>query len=98
MNIVYKEYITGRDAQALEACLMEDMKLNEEGKPTGFNPLAVQKRLNKAIELCVVSVDGDTNVLDKVLDLPKEKYNEVVDKVTEIAELDAGINEKKKTD
>jgi hypothetical protein len=99
MNIVYKEYITGRDLQAIEACLMEGMTVGADGKPQGFNPLAIQKRLNKAIVACVLSVDGKTDdVLNKVLDLPKDKFNEVVAKVTEIAELDAVAVEKKKTE
>lgn len=93
MQIVYKEYITGRDQQAIEACLYKDMQISANGEATGFNPKAIQDRLNMAIESCVVSVDGSTeNVLDKVLDLPVKEYEEVKAKVEEIA----GLSEEKK--
>jgi hypothetical protein len=93
MNIVYKEYITGRDAQAIEASLFDGMTIGADGKPQGFSPVAIQKRLNKAIEACVVSVDGKTEgVLDTILDLPVAQFNEVKDKVEELA----GLNDEKK--
>ncbi len=93
MNIVYKEYITGRDQQAIEASLYKDMKISPDGKAAGFNPQAIQDRLNTAIEACVVSVDGATEgVLDLILDLPLDKYEEVKAKVEELT----GLSEEKK--
>lgn len=88
-EIIYKEYLTGRDVQEIEDCLYSGMEVGTDGTPKGFDPKVITKRLNKAIELLVVSVGGETDkILDRVLDLPKDQYLSVKAKISEMAELE----------
>lgn len=48
-----------------------------------------QKATNKAIELVVLEIDGNSEkIVDQVLDLPKPDYQAIVDKVNEITDPD----------
>lgn len=96
MNIKYKEYITGRDIQTLDKILNDGIVMGTDGKPQSFDTGVVLKRLNKAIELVVESVDDvKEGVLNKILDLPGPEYNEVLKKVKQIAGIDEDADQKK---
>lgn len=64
-------------------------KAEKVKQTTSMDAKVGQKAQNKALELIVISVDGEKeNVVDLVLDLPTKDYRAVVDKVNEITEPD----------
>lgn len=92
--VVFYAYATGRDFNAIQSCYLEGTKIQMAGSNPvieGFDATSDFKAKEKAIELLVVSLDGDsTDIVNRVLDLP---YGEV-------AEIQAALDEatgKKKT-
>jgi len=90
-KVVYKTYLTGREANEIQKVMLKNVTMELKGKEpsvSGFNGASIAELSDKTIELMVVSVDGSaTNVLDALLDLPNKDYleaKEMIDK--EIAE------------
>jgi hypothetical protein len=91
-SVVFKAYLTGREAQELKSVLFGALKVGiddaQAGKVNIENMsgdfLLAQER--KAMSLVLVSLDGNTeNVLEQLLDLPSSEYDAVkaeVDKIT----------------
>lgn len=86
--VVMRTYATGREFTDIQNCILKNAKVSYVGgQPvaegvSGSSELEANK---KAVELLVVSVDGKTeNVLDTVLDLPADDYQEVVEAVKEL--------------
>lgn len=89
--VVLRTYITGREFQALKNVYVEDAKAKIDGRGgvevEGFNPLADDKAIERMISFVVVSLSGSTeNVVDRVLDLPVDDYQEIVTKIKEITD------------
>ena len=88
-KIVYYEYATGRDYNAIQEVYLKDAKLNMIGKDVrieGFNPNAENEANKIMFSLLVVSVDDQNEgVADKILDLPVIDYNEVIAALNEIS-------------
>lgn len=77
-TLVLNEYITGAENWQIR----EIYRATAEAKSD--KDLDAEK---KALELIVVSLDGDTsNVPQRVLDIPLTNYREVVDEITPIVE------------
>lgn len=81
-------YATGREFQAIQNALIGSMDLGIEGQEPKVESIDFEKQTeanNEAIKTLVVSVDGEEeDVLDKVLDLPSDDYQEVLDKVNDL--------------
>lgn len=88
IEVVLKEYITGRDKRAIKGIMLGGMQLQLENGGTKSNINAgdiTVKTENKAIETIVISVGGDTeNVLDKILDLKGKDYDYVIDEINKV--------------
>jgi hypothetical protein len=86
-EVVFNAYATGREFNEIQACYTKDAKLTMVGKDMridNFNPSAEMDAVRKTLELMVVSLDGEKekegkSIVDRVLDLRVEDYNEVVE-------------------
>lgn len=86
-TIVVQEYATGREFNEIQNEYLKGANVNVIGgvpRIDGFNPAADSEANKKAVELLVVSLDGQQEVegktlVDRVLDLPYEQYNEVIE-------------------
>ena len=81
-KVVLKPYVTGAEKQSIG-----DAYIDAKVEP-GIKPSESLKRSTKrAIEVCVISVDGKTtNIYDEVMALPHHDTAEVVEKINEITE------------
>lgn len=92
-------YITGREAREISNVFLEGMTFQVDAtgqtKTNEMSAGIASKAQDKAIELLVVSVNGDKeNVLQKVLDLPKADFDEVL---KEVDVIQNGLAPEKKT-
>lgn len=87
--VVIKTYCTGREYNAIELVYLTGANVSREGAEVvvkGFNPTVEQEASQKAIEMLVVSLDGDANdILNRILDLPHPQYLEVVQALGEVS-------------
>lgn len=92
-KIELKEYITGRDMRELKDIYLKVGKIDATGQGmTDIKPEILNQAENKSIELAVISIDGATEgILEKILDMPAEDMNFIMDAVQEIT----GFNKKK---
>jgi len=90
-KVVLKTYITGREEREIRNVYLENIDVTGNGAVKDIKADLVGKAENKAIELIVISVDGNKEkVVDLVLDLRKEDCNFIVEQINEI------IGDKKK--
>src|SRR5579863_7124232 len=84
--VTLKPFITGRDKRHIKDSFLEDTTVYQQGsdKPS-FNMQAIKTNTatDRAIQAVVVSVTGEgvdasKPVIDQVLDLPDEDYDEVM--------------------
>lgn len=95
-KVILRSWINGRESQAIDNAMFSGIGTTGDGKTLrpkiSGSMLADQE--NKALELIVVSVDGNsTKVVDKVLDMRKQDYEAVVKEVQRV--VDGDIPEKK---
>lgn len=87
-TIVHKTYATGREYNEIQNIYLKDAKVNVIGGVTrieGFSANTDYETNKKAIELLVVSVDGDTSTfIEKILDLPVKEFNEAIDVLNDL--------------
>ena len=72
--VIAKAYLTGYDKRAYRKVLID---LQTSGK--GGTAEGLDEADDVTIKTIVISVDGDTNVLDKVLGMRSDDYEEVMD-------------------
>ena len=83
-------YITGRDAEAIQAPLLKAMKLqpNKRGEDVQMGEIdtdKIRESNHVALKSVVKSVGGKTeNVVDALLDMPAQDYEFVVEAVDDI--------------
>lgn len=91
-----KTYLTGGEAREIQNVYLEEIKFEmgkEDPKVSNVNASVVNKAQDKAIEMVVVSIDGNTeDILSNVLDLRKEEFDELM---KEIDTAQAGLSKKK---
>lgn len=92
-------FITGREAREITNVYLEGMKIQIDAsgqtKSNEMNASLSAQAQDKAIELLVRSVNGDTTkCLANVLDLPKTDFDEVI---AEIDKIQSGLPAEKKT-
>ena len=84
-SVVFRTYITGGEKRQITEIYITAMR----GKATGADvEVSVEYQAeNKAIEFAVVSLDGMTeNLVERILDLPLEDFDEIRAQVKEITE------------
>jgi uncharacterized protein YxjI len=91
ITITYRDFITGRQQRYIKDAFTEDVEFENKG---GEQTYKVEGRklnisIDRSIEAVIVKVEGAgvdpaNKVLDQVLDLPAEDYNEVLGKVNEV--------------
>ncbi len=88
-KVVIKTYATGREFNEIQNCYLKDAKLNVIGGVTkieGFSPTSEFEATKKTLELLVVSLDGIAeNLVDRILDLRVDDYNEIVEALKEVS-------------
>jgi hypothetical protein len=92
-KVELKDFITGREFEEIQKPIT-DVKIQIEagGKGVGeINAGEVQRKsTEKAIEIIVVSIDGETkDVLNKVYDMPSKDYSFVL---AEVDKVGKGVN------
>ena len=87
-KVVLKTYITGREFNAIQDIYLSSAKLDMVGKDmkSTFDASIQTKATEKTIEMVVVSVDGNTKVLDAVLDLPVNEYDQVIKAIESVTD------------
>jgi hypothetical protein len=88
-EVQVKEWITGAEAEAIEAILYEaiDAQPSASGRVNfgKINPEIIDKQAHKELEIFVVSVGGSTEeVLPALLSLPEIDYKFIRDTVKEL--------------
>ena len=88
-TVTLRGFITGRIDQEIQNVFLNDTDIEADskgGQAMKMKASLTQLANNKAIELIVLSIDGNTeNVLDQVLDLHSVDYKAVVAKVNEVS-------------
>lgn len=92
--VLLKPFVTGRARAAIRGVLLSQMQVtgktgqkDDEGE-VHFTAAATQEANLKAMELLIISVDGDaTEPYDAVLDMHEDDYQAVYDKVAEITNV-----------
>lgn len=94
---VLKTYVTGGEFREISDVYLNamEMKVGADGAPDmRINAGVIKKMQDKAIETIVVSFDGIAeNVLGRILDLPKNEFDEIAEAVDETKD---GLIDKKK--
>jgi hypothetical protein len=90
-KVVLRSYLTGREANELKAVMFSAVKMNMDDVQSGKIGVGevpgtfLVEQEKKALDILLVSLDGDTNApVDKLLDLPSTEYDAVVKAVNEI--------------
>lgn len=105
-KVVLRGYVTGRIDAEVQAILSESIdiqsNIDEDSKTSGgtvrFSATGQRKATQKAMELMLVSLDGDsTNVYERVLDLPVGDTDFITEKVNAITEASKVSDSKKKS-
>lgn len=86
------EWITGRESEYINEPIIEATSMKMivvDGQPTpsldNFKNTAITESVHRSIESVVVSVDGNKDdILNRVLDLKKDVYDEIVKVVDDI--------------
>jgi hypothetical protein len=97
IDIILKQWITGREQEYIQEPIFEAASIKAGITPQGpttelkeFKSSAITESFHRTIEKVLVSVDGKTeNVLDLVLELPADDYNEIVEAVNDVVKKKA---------
>lgn len=82
-KVLFKEYITGRDLneykKAQYACMKFD-RIGNEVTQEFVNDNLVSIEV-KGLQITVISFNGEEQATEKMLDLPADEYNEIVNEM-----------------
>ncbi len=85
-KVELKDYITGGEFMQLQGVFLGGMKVSTAGTPPVMDATVTLDAQKKALELIVLSLnDSKENILQRILDLPKDEYLEIqaqVDAIT----------------
>lgn len=89
--VLLRSYLTGREANELKAVMYSAVKMDMEDAQSGKVKVSdvpgtfLVEQERKALELLLVSIDGDTAApIEKLLDLPSGEYDAVVKEINKI--------------
>lgn len=92
-KIEIKTYVTGGEAREIQGVLLKNVKVGDGGDIGKINATVMTESQDKAIEMIVESFDeSKDDILKKVLDLPKNDFDELV---LEINKSQEGLSKKK---
>lgn len=97
-EIEMRDYITGREYRLIQSVFLSGMevRVGVEGTPemnNAMKPEMIDLAQDKTIEILIVSVNGNKeNVLQSVLDMPKDDFDQVVAAMNEVSN---GLGKKK---
>jgi len=81
-KIVYKTYLTAGEHKQIEAEFLKSAKINFVGEKVvidNVSPLVQGEKENKMVEMLTVSInENKENILQNMLDLPYEEWNEIL--------------------
>ena len=90
-KIILRTYLTGRESNELKSVMFSALKMNMEDAQSGKVNVSdvpgtfLVEQERKALDILIVSIDGDTaSPVDKLLDLPASEYEAVVKEVNAI--------------
>ncbi|OIQ65523.1 hypothetical protein GALL_529170 [mine drainage metagenome] len=90
-KVVLNSYLSGREDNELTSVLYGDLKMSVEDMQKGITSVKdvpatfIVKQEEKAVQLLVVSVDGNAeNAAQVVLDFPKLEYQAVIAEINKI--------------
>ena len=90
-KIILRTYLTGRESNELKSVMFSALKMNMEDAQSGKVNVSdvpgtfLVEQERKALDILIVSIDGDTaSPVDKLLDLPATEYEAVVKEVNAI--------------
>ena len=94
-EVELKNEITGRDFREIKYASTEALKFNDRMSIDRVSSGYLQHMEDIAIQKVVLSIDGKTeDILNAVLDLPKDDYQEVIEAVEKLTK---GDSQKKRT-
>jgi hypothetical protein len=94
-KVVFHDYITGREQRSIQEVFLRKVEISRvsqaDGKTdagvSGFSAAAIAEAQDLAFKLLIVSMDdSNENIVQRVLDLPAEEFDEVVAVINEITE------------
>lgn len=97
-QVEIKTYLTGREKRALtNVFLTSELNFDpDNGSVKGMNAELIDKAQDLAWQTVIVSIDGSNeNIVDKILDMRVEDYNQVIEEVNKITSVKQ--SEEKKT-
>lgn len=87
-TVVLRDYLTGREKRSIKNALWGGKNMTIKDGKGESDPVPMEDMdasTDKTIELMVVSIDGSSeNILDTVLDMHSNDYDELMDKIEEI--------------
>jgi len=92
-EVEVKTYITGGENREIEDIYLKDMQVSVDGEGNtvipGIDAKLAREAQNKTFEIMVLKVDGNSeNILEAVLALPKEDYDNLVLELNKLMGLD----------
>lgn len=95
--VILKSFITGGDDEAIQGVIEDSLSIDASGDGDGQAKIrgsVVREMRHKALEIVVLSVDGESeDVVEKLRALPVQDYKFVCAKVDEVTE---GVSPEKK--
>jgi len=99
-EIEIKTYITAGEKRQLRDVLLKGIKMDiigETPKVSDFSPEVITESENRAIEIMIVSIDGNKdNILQRFMEFKSNEYDQVMREIDEITR-EATYSVKKKT-
>jgi len=94
-EVELRSFITGGESRMISDIFIKDAKITSAGITDGISGTKINEAIDKGIEIVVVSLDGNKeNILERILDLPKDDYKEITGWVDDIVK-DKDFEEKK---
>jgi hypothetical protein len=86
LQVELKEYITGGEYEEWQKVILKGMQVDtSDPRSSKIDATVSIEQLHKAIELIVVSIDGNNqDILNQVKELPRDDYQSIVNRVQEI--------------
>ncbi len=93
-KVELKDFMTGGEFLQLQELFLGGMKMSASGEAPQMDASVTLVAQKKAIELLVLSLnDSNENILQRILDLPKDEYLEIQSKVDSITNPEAKKND-----
>ncbi len=90
-EVVINAYITGREFRNFQTFSYKAMSINESGSLSKeLNGEAINEAQDYLIKCVVVSFNGSNeDIVNKILDLPKNESEQILEEVNKIADIDS---------